>query len=118
METEEAYLEKLRRAKKRVGEIKGFYNHVKAFVIVNIVLFLIRADVFKFITAEGISEDVHFMDWLSLNFLITPVLWGIGLVIHAIYVHRHRFKFIGDWEEKQIQRYMEQEEEEGKTFWD
>lgn len=118
METEEAYSEKLRRAKKRVGELKGFYNHVKAFVIVNIVLFLIRADVFKFITAEGISEDVHFMDWISLNFLITPVLWGIGLFIHGMFVHRYHFRFIRDWEERQIRKYMEQEEEEGKKYRD
>ncbi len=112
MEPQEHYSEKFERAKKRVKELKDFYGHLKAFMIVNILLFLLRSNVLNSITLEQSSIDADFLHWLDWNFLITPVLWGIGLLIHGLYAHRYKFKFIAKWESRQIQKYMEQEPQE------
>jgi hypothetical protein len=112
MEAPEHYLQRLERAKKMVKELKDFYNHVKAFILVNILLLLVKSEFLELITLKGESVDPDFLDWLDWNFIITPVLWGIGLLIHGMYAHRYKFEFIRDWESRQIQKYIQQEQEE------
>lgn len=112
METQEDYLERLERAKKRVKELKDFYNHVKAYILVNIFLLFLRGGFWDFIGVNGEALEVNFAHWLDLNFLLTPILWGIGLAIHGIYAHRYKFKFMKDWEDRQIKRYMEEDSRE------
>ncbi len=108
--------ERYERAKKRVEEIKGFYKHLRAYIIINLLLILLANGLLNFITFEGepLSEDL--LRWMNYNFIITPVLWGVGLAIHGIYVYRHKLKFLKNWEEREIQKYLKQEEDEAKKF--
>ena len=67
MDEEESY----KRAKKRVGELRGFYEHVIAYLVVNIMLVIINL-----VT----SPDTLWFYWVT-------IFWGIGLIGHAISVY-------------------------------
>lgn len=117
METKEEYLKRLKKAQKKVENIKNFYKHLKVYVIVNIILvfFIYRSlDFF----GENTVQDSGFNDWFVWNVFGTPILWGIGLSAHALYVFWFQSKslkelkpkFIKDWEERQIAKYIEENE--------
>jgi len=89
MEEEESY----KRAKKREGELRGFYEHLIAYVVVNIMLVIINL-----VT----SPDTLWFYWVT-------VFWGIGVIWHAISVFGKRGKLGKNWEEKKIKEIMEKE---------
>ena len=79
----------LRRARKRVAEVRDFYYHLMAYVFVNVILVIIdlRADT---------GTQVLGLDWAYW-----PILgWGLGLAGHAIFV------FFG---ENRVQQIYERE---------
>ena len=95
--TEEATVERedqrYDRAHARVQELKGFYTHATAYVLVNIGLFVINV-----LTGGG-----WWFYWPLLG-------WGIGLGIHALSV----FAFGGgpfgrDWEERKTRELMDRD---------
>ncbi|MEZ4808926.1 MAG: 2TM domain-containing protein [Allomuricauda sp.] len=90
--------EKLRRAKKRVEEIKGFYIHLAIYTIIN-----------TFILVNINMHSDHFWKWPHF---ITLFAWGIGLAIHAAKVFGFNVLFGKNWEERQIQKYMEKDKKE------
>jgi hypothetical protein len=89
MDEEESY----KRAKKRVGELRGFYEHLIAYVVVNIMLIIINL-----VT----SPDTLWFYWVT-------VFWGIGVIWHAISVFGKRSKLGKNWEDKKIKEIMEKE---------
>lgn len=86
---DEAYF----RARKRVEEIKGFYNHLIIYIVINISLAILN-----FFTSPGV--------WW---FLFVTFFWGIGLVFHGLSVFMKRGIFSKKWEERKIKEYMEEE---------
>lgn len=86
--------ESYERAKKRVEEVKGFYGHLIAFIIVNVFL----AVIYLLTTPGGFP-------W----FLFITFFWGIGLISHAVTVFSKRGIFSKEWEERKIKEYMEKE---------
>ncbi len=115
----EAYpSKKFAKAKKRVDRIKDFYGHLSVYIIANVLLFVFKGYAFNYMVLQGIgNQDV--LDWFTLNIILTPVLWGLGLIIHGFLAFRSapfsiknlKPKFIRDWEERQIQKYMNAEDE-------
>lgn len=103
---------KLRKALKRVEELKGFYQHLIVFIIINLILFIIRGNVLEFFM--NTSSDKNLVQWVDWNILIVPIFWGIGLVFHAAKVFQYKFGFIKKWEQKQLQKFIR--EEESKKF--
>ncbi|RDW17584.1 histidine kinase [Oceanobacillus arenosus] len=92
MENEEKYL----RAKKRVEDLKGFYQHLLSYILVNIMLFIINM----------VTDPSYW--WF-----IYPLMgWGIGLIAHAFSVYFDGFMG-ADWEEKKIKEYMEKDKRDG-----
>ena len=98
--------DKLNRAKKRLDELKGFYIHlivylgVNTFILVNIAV-------------RSLEDSDSF--WHFGTF-ITPVFWGIGLLIHALNTFRINPFFGKDWEKKQIQKYIDEDKREIEKF--
>lgn len=88
MENDERYL----RAKKRVENLKGFYIHLTAYVLVNTFILFINLSTF-----EG--------EWW---FFYPLGGWGIGLIIHGLTVFASG-TFGADWEERKIKEYMEKD---------
>ncbi|MBT8185910.1 MAG: 2TM domain-containing protein [Eudoraea sp.] len=116
MGSEEQYFEKLERAKKRVKELKDFYGHLKAYIIVNALLLLFRGGVVSFIFQDSVTLESGFQDWLHLNFVFFPVLWGIGLLVHGLIAYRNKFSFLKKWEENQIRKYMEEDKRNSDKY--
>ena len=87
MDEEESY----KKARKRVDELKGFYEHLIVYVAVNLMLVFINL-----VTSPN-----------QLRFYGVTVFWGICLIWHAISVYGKLGK---KWEEKKIKEIMEKEE--------
>lgn len=98
------------RARKRVEEIKGFYSHLTAYIIVNIVLLLGREKIHFMLLSKGALGDPEFLEWIDWNVYGTPIIWGIGLGIHALYVFKSNPFFGKKWEERQLRRFMDKDE--------
>ena len=76
-------------ARKYVRELREFYTHLAAFIVVNGFLFVVDV-----ITGPG-----WWFYWVVLA-------WGIGLAIHAYEVFIQN-RFLGpDWEERKIRELM------------
>ncbi len=98
--------EKLKRAKKRLDELKGFYIHLLVYLAVN--TFIIGN-----IAISSIGESDSF--W-NFGTFVTPIFWGIGLLFHAMHTF-HLNPFFGrDWEKKQIQKYMDEDRQQAEKF--
>ncbi len=78
-------------AKKRVGEIKEFYQHLITYVVVNAALFVINM-----LT----SPQYLWFVWPLAG-------WGIGVALHALTVFG-RFWGKG-WEDRKIRELMEKD---------
>ncbi|MCK8522886.1 2TM domain-containing protein [Aquimarina sp. D1M17] len=92
--------QRYQRAKMRVEKEKGFYNHLTVYIIINIALLFINSQVID----NGIDS---LLDW---KLYITPILWGIGLLIHGITVFNTNKIFSKDWEERKIKELMDKED--------
>ncbi|MFC2079554.1 2TM domain-containing protein [Candidatus Bipolaricaulota bacterium] len=87
--------ERLNRAKKRVSELKAFYQHFFIYVIVMGVLFII--------------------DWQDGNnwWFYWPLLgWGIGVAFHAVSTFGVFGVFGPDWEERKIKQLIQKDDED------
>ncbi len=105
---------KYERAQQRVVQIRGFYNHVAAYVIVNIVLFLVR-DKFTFVLlSRRAIGNPGFLEWIDWNVFGTAIVWGIILIFHGIKVFNNLTLFGKAWEERQMKRFIEEDNETPK----
>ncbi|WP_422861476.1 2TM domain-containing protein [Flagellimonas sp. W118] len=105
-------IQKYERAKKRVKELKGFYNHLKIFVIINGIFYLFKSGWLHPFMPEWFPKETYYFDWIHSNFAI----WGLIIVIHALILNRNKVPFLKNWEERQIRKYMDEEEEEQKKY--
>lgn len=105
MKTEK--LSKYERAKKKVASIRGFYNHVAVYVIINILLVLLR-DKFTFVLLnKQMLGNPDFLNWIDWNVYGTAIIWSLVLIIHGLKVFGNFSPFGKAWEERQIQKYMD-----------
>lgn len=93
---------KLERAKKRVEQIKGFYIHFGIYILINC-----------FILINIYLNTYNFWQW---QYFITLFAWGIGVVFHAAKVFGFRLLFSKNWEEKQIQKYLDKDREQTDKY--
>lgn len=90
-------------AYRKVKKIKGFYSHLKIYVIVNLII--IVSNLNHDFSGFGFDIDGLF-EWHTYS---TPIYWGIALGIHAFTVFGPDIFFNGDWEKKKIRKYMDEE---------
>ncbi|EAR01671.1 2TM domain-containing protein [Maribacter sp. HTCC2170] len=104
----------LKKAEKRVDGIKRFYRHLSVYIAVNIVLVGVYATLYnQFNWQDIIDPDFHY--WWMINLVSTPLLWGVGVLIHGLFafnvIKSNKTKsasgFIKKWEERQIKKYLE-----------
>lgn len=92
--------ESYQKAKKQVQEIKGFYSHLLAYILVMIVLI--------YINLKYSPEYLWFL-WSMLG-------WGIGLFFHAVKVFSW-FPFLGkDWEQKKMKQFIDEENNKSSKY--
>ncbi len=102
--------EKQLTAKKRVERLKGFYIHGTVYVLVNLFI-IITTVTARMYNGEGFNEA-----FFNFGTVATPVFWGIGLAFHAAKTFPYNPFFTKDWEERQIQKYMEEDRREAEKF--
>lgn len=100
-------LSRLDIAKKKVAKIKGFYNHLVIYIIVNIVLFLLQDKITIIFLSKRAFGNPEFLETINWDVFGMPIVWGLILIIHAVNVFGNGFFFGRKWEERQIQKYME-----------
>ncbi len=101
------------KAKKKVTLIKGFYRHLFIYLCVCLSITL-----FKFIgtMTEG-SVVFNVFKHASLLFLWIP--WGIGLLIQGMVAFDVISLMMGKgWEERKVQKILEQEKEQRSSHWE
>lgn len=92
--------ESYQKARKQVQEIKGFYSHLLAYILVMCVLIYINL---------RFSPEYLWFLWSMMG-------WGIGLFFHAVKVFSW-FPFLGkDWEQKKLQQFMDEEKNKSKKY--
>lgn len=106
--------ERRQRAKKRVKAIKGFYGHLWTYLIVNVIMVF----VYIWVTQDLLPDVTHpnFYNWLEMNFIMMPILWGIVLVFQGLYVYRRKLGFLKRWEERQLQKILQKEEQHAQHY--
>ncbi|MDF0706145.1 2TM domain-containing protein [Flagellimonas okinawensis] len=95
------------RAEKRVEELKGYYRHILIFVVVNGILLLLKTGVLTALLPEAFPKESYYYDWINTNVL----LWVLILLFHTLFVFRNKISFFKKWEERQIQKYMDEDRE-------
>lgn len=91
-------------AKKQVEKIKGFYNHLTSYILVNI--FISCVIIFGLMH----RDNSNFTEVIS-NFGVyaTWIFWGIGLLSHWNCIFGKKLFFSKKWEEKKLKEYMDNE---------
>ena len=97
------------KAKRRVEALKGFYQHLTAYVIVNALLLLFAGKITFILLSKEAFGNPEFLQWINWNVWGTPIIWGIALLIHAASVFlKSPFK---KWEEQQIRKFMAEDKD-------
>lgn len=85
--------DRLERAKKRVAELKEFYNNLVTYVSVNIVLIII---------------DMMFTD--GMWFYWVTLFWGLAIIWKAVHLFWGDRFLTKEWEQKKVKEYMDKDD--------
>ncbi len=113
---EEAQLATYKKAQRRVKKIKRFYRHLTVYIVVNIFLVYFGLRGVNFLEINNPEVDANVVLWLFWNVLSVPILWGIGLLIHGLCVFKPKFNIVKRWEERQLQKILEEEYRKENTL--
>jgi hypothetical protein len=109
MVMENTELTKYERAKRKVAAIRGFYNHLGAYLVVNAVLLILKDKMTVTLLSKRALGNPELLAWIDWNIYGTPIIWGIILGVHAIKVFGGLSIFGRKWEERQLRKFMEEE---------
>lgn len=109
MENRKKEMEKYVKAKKRVDAIKGLYFSLIGFIVITILLLIFKRQILDFFIANGL-ENENWLQWMEWNILAIPLIWGLILLIKGVSLFVFKSNKIKDWEERQIQKYLESDE--------
>lgn len=98
------------RARQRVAQLKGFYIHLTVYVFVNLFIVVISM-------VAQVNNGAEFTEaFFNFGTFSTPIFWGIGLAFHATKTFGYNPLFSKDWEERQIQKYMDEDRKDAEKF--
>ncbi|NRD19683.1 2TM domain-containing protein [Winogradskyella eckloniae] len=94
---------KLMKAKNKVEKLKRFYNHLIVYLLINTVITAVKV-------MNNMNNGETFNEaFFDLSTLMTWMVWGIVLAIHAFSVFGLPLIVGDDWEERKIEKYMKDE---------
>lgn len=102
MKTQDSDLEFIK-AKNKVKKLKQFYAHLTVYIVINTVITVVKI-MHNLNNGESLNEA--FFDFATV---ITWLLWGIAIALHAFSVFGLPFILGVDWEERKIEKYMNDE---------
>ena len=109
METDQQYQQRLEQARRRVQAIKEFFNHVRTFITVFFimaVLYFFKVE--PFILIWEIFEG-EALKWVEFNILAGLGFWVLVLIIHGLIAFKYRFTLLENWEERQMQKFLNED---------
>ena len=102
METQDSNL-KFIKARNKVEKLKQFYTHLVVYIVINSVITAVKL-MRNIDNGETLNEAIF--DFATIA---TWLLWGIALAIHAFSVFGIPLILGDDWEERKIEKYMNDE---------
>ncbi len=90
------------KAKKKVDALKGLYEHLTVYILINGFMILYNTNVLR-------SGEI---DFSGFGNYFTAIMWGIGLFFHILYVivlFNFDSNFIDRWEEKKIKEIIDKD---------
>lgn len=102
MKTQDAELDYIK-AKNKVEKLKRFYTHFAVYLVINTVITAVKI-MHNLKNGETFSEA--FFDFATI---ITWLLWGIAIALHAFSVFGLPFILGENWEERKIEKFMNDE---------
>jgi len=93
------------KAKERIKKLKDFYMHLSVYIIFNTATLLLFY--------SGYDLKINF--WRFGTFA-TPFWWGLGLAIHALIVFLPNMAFLKRWEEKKLNQFMKEEQQQNNQW--
>ena len=106
---------RLEQATKRVGQLKKFYSHIMIYIFVNIALVILKLHLFSSLESWSRRIELNNLHWTDWEITSTPLIWGVFLIGHGIWVFS--WPLTKRWEERQIQKLMDQENEKEQNHW-
>ncbi|AEM69181.1 hypothetical protein Murru_0124 [Allomuricauda ruestringensis DSM 13258] len=73
-------------AKRKVSSIKGFYFHLALFIIISVVLITTKRNIVQWVIQKSENTDEGFLRWLDWNIIAIPIIWGVVLLVHGLYI--------------------------------
>lgn len=101
---------RLKKAQERLKQLKGFYIHLTIYLAVNTILLLMKVIGNAYYGESFMGPVWHFSTFSTWFF------WGIGLFFHGLKVFNRTTLFSKNWEERQIQKYLEQDRREAEKY--
>ncbi|RED42742.1 2TM domain-containing protein [Winogradskyella eximia] len=94
---------KFLKAKNKVEKLKRFYTHLGVYFVINTIITVV-----KVMSNMNMGEtfDQAFYDFSTLA---TWLVWGIAIALHAFSVFGLPLILGEDWEERKIEKYMNDE---------
>ncbi|MFS4467982.1 2TM domain-containing protein [Maribacter sp. 2210JD10-5] len=118
MEANQQPSERFLKAKKKVDSMKKFYHHLRVYIIINALLLVVKLNLYNWFRDDyQWIQNPEFGYWFNWNIIGTPVLWGIGLLIHGICVFKFgvtswkelKPEFMKKWEKRQLDKFLQDE---------
>jgi len=116
METEK--YQKYEKAVKYARGFREFYKHLATYLIFVIVLLVLKSRIVYVVKTNANSPDPEFLHWIDVNITVIPIIWGVAVLIHGIYVYRRKFQFFNGWEDRKMKELMEEEEKKETQLWE
>ncbi|EDP71856.1 hypothetical protein FBALC1_12182 [Flavobacteriales bacterium ALC-1] len=91
------------KAKNKVEKLKQFYTHLVVYIVINTVITTVK--IMNNLNSGETFEEAFF-DFATMA---TWMLWGIAIAIHAFSVFGLPLILGDDWEERKIERLMDEE---------
>ena len=90
-------------AKSKAQNLRAFYIHFVAYILVNIFI-----DVLKISRNLNNGETLHeaFFDFATFGLWM---VWGVGLLFHVFFVFGMDFIWGRHWETKKLKQFMDEE---------
>lgn len=99
METQNSDIKYIK-ARHKVEKLKRFYIHLVVYLVINTVITVVK--IMNNIN-NGETFNEAFFDFATV---ITWLIWGIAIALHAFSVFGIQFILGDDWEERKIEKYM------------
>jgi hypothetical protein len=92
--------ERYYQAKKKVEEIKKFYQHLTVYLLCNLIVIAVNL-----MTSPGF-----------LYFIFCLLGWGIAIVLHGLKTFDYAPFFDKDWQERKVKELMEKDEQQKRRW--